>query len=87
MKVYLDCIPCFIRQSLDAARHATDDIRIHEKVVSGVLSFVNNMDMNQTPPVMGQKIHRLIKELVGVTDPYCDIKQRFNNLALRLYTI
>ena len=86
MKVYLDYIPCFIRQSLDAARHATDDIYIHEKVVRGVLSFVNNMDMNQTPPVIGQKIHLLIKELVGVTDPYRDLKQRFNNLALRLYT-
>ena len=25
MKTYLDCIPCFIRQALEAARMVTDD--------------------------------------------------------------
>jgi len=25
MKVYLDCLPCFFRQALDAARRATGD--------------------------------------------------------------
>ncbi|RKY12590.1 MAG: hypothetical protein DRP65_00595 [Planctomycetota bacterium] len=86
MKIYLDCIPCFIRQSLDAARHATDDVTIHEKVVRGVLDLANNLDMSQSPPVIGQKIHRLIRELVGVEDPYHGVKQRFNNAALKLYS-
>jgi hypothetical protein len=86
MKIYLDCIPCFIRQSLDAARHATEDIHIHEKVVRGVLGLANNLDMSQSPPVIGQKIHRLIRELAGVDDPYHGVKQRFNNAALKLYS-
>jgi uncharacterized protein with ATP-grasp and redox domains len=86
MHIYLDCIPCFIRQSLDAARLATDDVHIHEKVVRGVLGLANNLDMSQTPPVIGQKIHRLIRELVGVEDPYHGVKQRFNNVALKLYS-
>jgi uncharacterized protein with ATP-grasp and redox domains len=85
MHIYLDCIPCFIRQSLDAARLATDDVHIHEKVVRGVLGLANNLDMSQTPPVIGQKIHRLIRELVGVEDPYHGVKQQFNNAALKLY--
>jgi len=86
MKIYLDCIPCFIRQSLDAARHATDDVNIHEKVVCGVLGLANNLDMSQSPPIIGQKIHRLIRELVGVDDPYHGVKQQFNNIALKLYS-
>lgn len=86
MRIYLDCISCFIRQSLDAARHATDDVNIHDKVVRGVLNLANNMDMNQSPPVIGQKIHRLIRELVGVDDPYHNVKQQFNNAALKLYS-
>jgi uncharacterized protein with ATP-grasp and redox domains len=85
MHIYLDCIPCFIRQSLDAARLATEDVHIHEKVVRGVLGLANNLDMSQSPPVIGQKIHRLIRELVGVEDPYHGVKQRFNNEALKLY--
>jgi uncharacterized protein with ATP-grasp and redox domains len=32
MQIYLDCIPCFVRQALDSARLVTDDEQIHEKV-------------------------------------------------------
>ena len=86
MHIYLDCIPCFIRQSLDAARLATERVDIHEKVVRGVIGLVNNLDMSQSPPIIGQKIHRLIRELLGSEDPYHDVKQQFNNIALKLYT-
>ena len=86
MHIYLDCIPCFIRQSLDAARLATERVDIHEKVVRGVIGLVNNLDMSQSPPIIGQKIHRLIRELLGNEDPYHDVKQQFNNIALKLYT-
>ena len=85
MNIFLDCIPCFVRQALDAARLATDDKQIHEQVLRKVLALAKDLDMNQSPPVMGQKIHRLIRELVGTEDPYRDVKRRFNNAALRLY--
>jgi uncharacterized protein with ATP-grasp and redox domains len=85
MHIFLDCVPCFVRQALDAARLATDDKTIHEQVLRKVLILAKDLDMNQSPPVMGQKIHRLIRELVGTEDPYRDVKRRFNNTALRLY--
>ena len=86
MHIYLDCIPCFIRQSLDAARLATEDVHIHEKVVRGVLGLADNLDMSQSPPIIGQKIHQIIRELVGAEDPYHNVKQQFNNIALKLYS-
>jgi uncharacterized protein with ATP-grasp and redox domains len=86
MRTYLDCIPCFIRQSLDAARHATDDERIHEQVVRGVLDLANKLDMSQSPPVIAQQIHRLIREMLEIDDPYHGVKQRFNDMALKLYS-
>jgi len=84
MRIYLDCIGCFVRQALDSARLATDDEQIHEKVVREVLSLAADLDMSQSPPVIGQQIHRLIRELIGNSDPYRELKQRFNRLALRL---
>ncbi len=86
MRIFLDCIPCFIRQALDAARLATDDMQIHEQVLQEVLVLAKDLDMSQSPPIMGQKIHRLIRELVGIEDPYRDVKRRFNNAALQLYS-
>ena len=85
MRIFLDCIPCFVRQALDSARLATDDEQIHEKVVREVLRLAADLDMGQSPPVIGQQIHRLIRNLVGQDDPYHGIKRRFNNLALKLY--
>jgi uncharacterized protein with ATP-grasp and redox domains len=85
MRTYLDCFPCFVRQALDAARLATDDEKVHAKVVREVLRLAADLDMSQSPPTIGQRIHRLIRELVGKDDPYSNIKKRFNNLALLLY--
>jgi len=84
MRIFLDCIPCFVRQALDSARLATDDEQIHEKVVREVLRLAADLDMSQSPPVIGQQIHRLIRKLIGNTDPYRELKQRFNRLALEL---
>jgi uncharacterized protein with ATP-grasp and redox domains len=86
MRIFLDCIPCFIRQALDSARLATDDEQIHEQVVREVLRLAADLDMNQSPPAIGQKIHRLIRRLIGNNDPYHEIKRQFNNLALKLYS-
>ena len=85
MRIYLDCISCFIRQALDAARLATDDEQVHKKVVDRVLRMADDLDMSQSPPVIGQQIHRLIRELVGSDDPYYRVKKQFNSLALKLY--
>ena len=85
MKIFLDCIPCFVRQALAAARMATNDEQIHERVLREVLVLAKDLDMSQSPPVMGQKIHRLIRKLTDIEDPYHGVKQRFNHAALQLY--
>jgi uncharacterized protein with ATP-grasp and redox domains len=85
MKTTYDCIPCFIRQALDAVRLATPDKKIHEQVLRGVLAAASKMSLDQSPPVMGQYIHKLIRELSGHDDPYKKIKDRFNSFALKLY--
>ena len=85
METYLDCIPCFIRQALDAVRLVTDDKGVQERVLREVLSVASNMDLAQSPPVTGQYIHRKIREFSGVADPYRKFKDRFNHLAKELY--
>ena len=85
MRIYLDCISCFVRQALDAARLVTDDEQVHKKVVDQVLRLAADLDMSQSPPVIGQQIHRLIRNLVGSDDPYYRVKKQFNSLALKLY--
>ena len=85
MKTFLDCIPCFIRQALDAVRLATSDETTHERVLRGVMDAAGRMNLNQAPPVMGQQIHRIVRELSRNEDPYKHVKDRFNRRALAIY--
>lgn len=85
METYFDCIPCFIRQALDAARLATSNENIHEQVLRGVLKEASEMDLLKSPPVMAQRIHRMIRKLSGSSDPYKELKERYNRIALGLY--
>lgn len=85
MKTYTECIPCFLRQALQASRFASDDPSVHERVLREVAREVSTMDMSKTPPEMGQLIHRVIRKETGIDDPYAVVKRQFNDLVLELY--
>jgi len=85
MRTELDCVPCFVRQTLDSLRRVTMDEAVQEKVLRTVLKAASDMDLRQSPPAMGQFVHRLIRAETGDPDPYREVKQRQNRLALELY--
>jgi hypothetical protein len=85
MKSSYDCIPCFVRQALEAARFATSDDGIIERVLRDVLTAISEMDLSISPPVMAQSVHRIIRQHTGSDDPYRFVKQTFNDFALGLY--
>lgn len=85
MRTYLECVPCFLRQALEASRAVTSDPSVHEKVVRETLRLAAGMDFDHPPPWMGQRIHRLLRQVTGNSDPYRDAKRRSNAAALELY--
>lgn len=52
MNTSLDCIPCFIRQALEAARFTSDNPALHEAVVRRVLDAAAKIDLMQSPPLL-----------------------------------
>ena len=85
MRTYFDCIPCFLRQTLDALRRVTGDEAVQQRVIRKVLRAAGEMDLGRSPPAMGQVIHRLIREATGNPDPYREVKEHLNRLALDFY--
>ncbi|MBN1422173.1 MAG: DUF89 family protein [Planctomycetes bacterium] len=81
MNTALDCLPCFVRQALEAARFVTDDRAVHERIVRSLLRSAAEIDLAQPPPVVGQLIHRQLRGMTGVEDPYRAVKDRFNEMA------
>jgi len=85
VKTYFDCIPCFVRQALAAARYVTDDETVQEQVLREALQAAAEMDLRQSPPAMAQRIHRAVRRLTGVADPYRAAKDHFNEVAGAMY--
>lgn len=49
-----------------------------------VLHWVEEMDMKQSPPAMAQRIHRRLRQITGIDDPYLAVKTRQNRISLEL---
>lgn len=84
MRTELDCLPCFVRQSLEAVRMVSRDPKVHRVLLRKVLRWISKMDLSQPPPVIGQRIHRQLRCISGNRDPYLKAKHRQNELAMRL---
>ncbi len=82
MKTYPDCIPCGVRQALEAARLVSDDPAFHERVLRETLKTLAELDYSLPPPVIASETHRLIRKLSGVEDIYHEAKHRFNSFVL-----
>ena len=85
MQAKFECVPCFVRQTVDAARIATGDSAVQEQIIRAVLRRLSAARLDATPMELGQVVHRTVRELSGVNDPYLAIKQRSTSYALGKY--
>ncbi len=74
-----------MRQALDAARMATDDPTLQREVLDRVAKLLPEIPLDSAPIDMGQLIHRLVREVTDVADPYEEVKKESNDLGLKLY--
>lgn len=84
MKTCLDCLPCFVRQILDAGRIISDDTAMHEELLREFLHDLADENWNDAPPVIAQRIHQKLRAKTGISDFYLKQKNEHNELALRL---
>jgi len=85
MKIYLDCYPCFIKQAIQAGKFVTDDERIIKEIVDGVAEMLPNLPPGISPPEIGDEIHRHVREVTGIRDPYRKAKDTNIEEAKQLY--
>ena len=85
MRTYLDCIPCFFKQALKAARMAGADEDVQKKILDNLAAEVPNFPLSSSPPEMGRIVYRLVTEITGAEDPFKKVKDKYNKIALSLY--
>jgi len=84
MRTYLDCYPCFLRQALEAARMAGASEAQQRALLDRVLEALRGTDPSSTPPEIGDRIHRIVRQEVGSGDPYREVKDTSTRQALAL---
>lgn len=84
MRSSLDCVPCFVRQALDAARAVSNDPAVHEEIVREMLLWMAEADLDLSPPSFAQHIHRRLRTVATSNDPFRTVKDRQNQMALHL---
>jgi hypothetical protein len=84
MKTYLDCFPCLLRQALEAARMAEADAGQQRAVLNRVMELLAVVSADSTPAETGYHVHRIVREMTGVRDPYRLVKEEATRNALQL---
>ena len=82
MKLHLECIPCYIRQALEAAQMVTDDEKLQEKILRESLIIAAKFDIKNTGLLTQAKIQKIVKKIAPKGDPYKKVKKIFNNICL-----
>ena len=84
MVTSIDCIPCLLRQTIEALRFSFTDSKIQEKILKEIILFTAELDLTQPPPLIAGEIHRRMRTISQIDDPYKDAKKKFTHLALSM---
>jgi len=85
MKTYLQCLPCFLRQAVEAAKLATEDPLKQWEAVEAVLGVLSQASVDDRPPKIATQVHRAVRRVSGCDDPYSQVKKDSNKAAMELY--
>ncbi|MGM0432400.1 MAG: damage-control phosphatase ARMT1 family protein [Spirochaetota bacterium] len=85
MRTYLECIPCFMKQTVQTGRLCN----LEEKQIKHLLDIVGrhleDIQLGDSPPVMAEKLQQLVSTELGNSDPYKAEKVACNEAALHYY--
>ncbi|MFW6381177.1 MAG: damage-control phosphatase ARMT1 family protein [Bacillota bacterium] len=84
MKIKNECLPCIYRQTLEACQMITGDKQQIREILKEVALMISEVG-EETAPRVTERIQQLIKDKVGVDDPYLDFKEDNLRQSLVLY--
>ncbi|MGB3341625.1 MAG: ARMT1-like domain-containing protein [bacterium] len=72
----MECIPCFFKQALAAAKIAKLDEHKIKEIFDHIAKLLPDISMNTTPPEIGMLVYKAIYNTAGITDPFKEIKEQ-----------
>ena len=76
MEMQIDCLPCMLRQSLEASRLAGADPKLQTRVLDSVLKILSEYRQYRCAPLLFSEVQQTIGEMTGCPDPYASVKRQ-----------
>jgi len=64
---------------------AACDEAVRERILREVMKELLRADWSAKPPQIGRRIDKIVRTISGIDDPYKEVKNKCNDLALSLY--
>jgi len=88
MRVYPECLPCFLNQIVRTARAAGLNRDKTIEIEREVARFIHKgLEPELSPGYNATFVHRIFKEKSGIEDPFKALKEKYNAIALKLEPI
>lgn len=84
MKVALECIPCYLKQTINTLAQLKIPEEKARDIIHQILPLLPQCDPQGTPAENSTLILRRVNELLGIEDPFQKAKRESNELALKL---
>lgn len=85
MKVYYECVPCFLRQAKETLDLTDADDELKLEIMEEILEFLSKeFSKDAVSNNLGTRMHHIIKNRTGNNDPYINLKHDGNKIALSL---
>jgi len=82
MKTHVECLPCFLRQSLQVAKMSGCSEEERLNAVKTVAAMVPGLNTEKCPPANAGPIYKKLAALTGCEDPFLHKKKESNSQAL-----
>ena len=78
MKTHSECLSCLMKQSTALLGRLNLQEKTNDKIIDAISRAIGETDPTQSPPLLMGEIHRMIKDVTGLVDPYEKAKQNCN---------
>lgn len=85
MRIKPDCIICVMRQCLEASSLAGADEETTLDIIKEISKLIPNFNTLDTPMSITMAMHRVVRKITGIDDPYKKVKKEYNEKGKQAY--
>ncbi len=85
MEIGLECLPCVLNHTIATSRLATEDERLHDKILQEMIGVLTKVDDYDYAPELFRAAQQIVATHTGVIDPYKEVKKEHIEAVLDYY--